>query len=98
MSDALSIFRSLRDYYVRYYETPFAVRDPAVEQERHELLLQDRAIAREPWIEPIPRYADVDHDLAESVSRAGAPPALADLVALGLVGPGRRLRTHQEAA
>jgi Lhr-like helicase len=98
MSDALSIFKSLRDYYVRYYETPFAVRDPAVERERRELLLQDRAIAREPWIEPIPRYIDVDHDLAQSVRNAGAPPELAEFAELGLMGPERRLRTHQEAA
>jgi Lhr-like helicase len=98
MSDAISIFNSLRDYYVRYYETPFAVRDPSVERERRELLLRDGAIAREPWIEPIPRYADVEHDLSESVRLAGAPPELADFAAHGLIESGRRLRTHQEEA
>lgn len=98
MSDALAIYRSLRDYYVRYYETPFAVRNPSVEQERRDLLLRDGAISREPWLEPIPRYETVEHDLEESVRRTGAPAELAELAAAGLVGVGRRLRTHQEAA
>lgn len=98
MSDALSIFDSLRDYYLRYYETPFAVRDAAVEKERHDLLLGDGAVSREPWIEPIPRYREVEHSLVDSARVSGAPEELADFAATGLVGPGRRLRTHQEAA
>lgn len=98
MTDPLTIFENLRDYYVRYYETPFAVRDEAVERERRELLLDPGAIAQEPWLEPVPRYREVAHPLEESCRRAGAGSELADFAQQGLFPPGRRLRTHQEEA
>src|SRR5438874_335114 len=44
LNDALAIFENLRDYYIRYYETPFSVRDEGVERERHDLLLADKTI------------------------------------------------------
>jgi hypothetical protein len=53
MNDPLSVVESLRDFYVRYCETPFAIRDPAVAAEPHQLLLEDKTIAREPWLEPL---------------------------------------------
>src|SRR5579884_2777022 len=98
MSDAISTFRRLRDDYIRYYETPFAVRDEAVMRERHELLLEDGVIAREPWIEPIAPYKNVPHDFGESCSIAGADPDLALFAPLGLLDPRFALRTHQEGA
>src|SRR5688572_7139264 len=98
MSDALRIFDRLRDEYIRYYETPFSVRDDGVMRERNALLLEDGVIAREPWIEPIAPYKNVPHDLAESCRRASAHPDLAALAPLGLLDPRFSLRTHQEEA
>ncbi len=80
MPDALTIFDRLLDQYVRYYETPFAVRDEAIQEERHRLLLQEGTVSREPWIEPVPPYANVDRSLAESVALASADPDLALLL------------------
>ena len=45
VSDALTIFDSLIDQYIRYYETPFAVRDEGVQAERHRLLRQEGTIS-----------------------------------------------------
>lgn len=98
MNDALAIFENLRDYYIRYYETPFSVRDEGVERERHDLLLEDKTISREPWLEPIAPYATVDHELAKSCEVAGAPEELADFAACGLIPADRRLYVHQEQA
>ena len=98
MNDALGIFEELRDYYVRYYETPFSVRDAGVERERHDLLLEDKTISREPWLEPIAPYATVDHDLATSCEKAGVPAELADFAACGLMPSDRNLYVHQEQA
>src|SRR3712207_3197188 len=96
MSDALTIFDGLLDQYIRYYETPFAVRDDSVQAERHRLLRQEGTISREPWIEPVPPYANVPRTLAESVDFADADPDLADLAPLGLIDPSFSLRAHQE--
>ena len=98
MSDALTIFDSLRNEYIRYYETPFSVRDKGVMEERHARLLEDGVISREPWIEPIAPYKNVPHDLQESCRIAGAHADLAEFAQLGLLDPRFSLRTHQEAA
>jgi ATP-dependent helicase YprA (DUF1998 family) len=98
VNDPLGIFDALRDYYIRYYETPFSVRDPGVEAERHQLLLSEKTISREPWIEPIAPYLTVDHDLAQSCELAGVTPKLAEFAARGLIPAGRSLYTHQEQA
>jgi ATP-dependent helicase YprA (DUF1998 family) len=98
LNDALGIFDQLRDYYVRYYETPFSVRDAGVEKERHSLLLEDGTISREPWLEPIAPYATVGHSLGSSCERAGAPAQLAEFAACGLMPPNRSLYLHQEQA
>jgi len=98
MPDPLSIFDSLREQYIRYYETPFSVRDRAVQRERSGLLREDKAIAREPWLEPIPPYANVPHGLAESCRLSGAHADLAEFAALGLIDPAHTLRLHQEQA
>jgi Lhr-like helicase len=98
LNDALSIFENLRDYYVRYYETPFSLRDAGVERERHKLLLEEGTIAREPWLEPIAPYAAVSHDLSSSCQAAGAPQELTDFASCGLIPSERPLYVHQEQA
>jgi hypothetical protein len=98
MPDALTIFDKLRAQYLRYYDTPFAVRDEAVMTERRRILEADRGISREPWLEPIAPYATVQHDLASACAAARADPDLAEFAALGLLPPGARLRTHQAEA
>src|SRR4051812_6099810 len=98
MHDALTIFGTLRDEFLCYYETPFAVRDPSVMRERRALLEEDAAIAREPWLEPVAPYASVPHALEESCRRTGAAAELAEFAQLGLIDPSHTLRTHQEHA
>ena len=95
MSDALSIYDELKSQYLRYYDTPFAVRDEAVLQERRNLLLQDAAISREPWLEPIAPYAGRPEAFAESCAQAGSHPDLAGFASPGLLPAGAHLRTHQ---
>lgn len=96
--DAISIFQELREQYIRYYETPFSVRDAGVQAERGALLRQDAVISREPFVEPIPPYKNVLHDLAESSARAGADADLAAFASCGLIDPRFKLRVHQERA
>jgi len=100
LPEPLEIFSALRDYYVRYYETPFSVRDASVEQERRELLLQDGVISREPWLEPLVPYATTGRDLAESCRLASVSPELPEFATLeqGLIPAGRPLYVHQEQA
>ncbi|MGE0025595.1 MAG: DEAD/DEAH box helicase [Thermoleophilia bacterium] len=92
----MSLFDSLLGDYVRYYETPFALRDQDIARERSRLLWQDGVIHRRPWLEPVARYEVVDRSLRESMAEAGAPDELADFITPGLFLADARLRTHQE--
>lgn len=96
--DPLGTFDRLREAFFRYYETPFALADPALEQERHDLLDRDGGVYRLPLIELRPEYATAAHELAESVAAAGAPHELAEFAATGLIPAGRTLYRHQEDA
>lgn len=95
MADPLTIHERLTEQYLRYYDTPFSVRDESVMRERRALLEEDGAIQREPWLEPIAPYRARSDALPEACAAAGAHPDLAEFASIGLLPPDARLRTHQ---
>ena len=95
MTDPLTIHDRLTEQLLRYYDTPFAVRDESVMAERRALLTAEGAISREPWLEPIAPYAQRRETFAESCSAAGAHEDLAEFASIGLLPADAHLRTHQ---
>src|SRR4051794_32513478 len=89
-------FRSLREGLFRYYETPFALRSEVLEKERRRLLDRDGVSWRKPFVEPIRDWRNAPGSIAEALAKAGAPAALADLVAAGLMEGVPSLRLHQQ--
>jgi ATP-dependent helicase YprA (DUF1998 family) len=85
--DAASLFQALRDYFFRYYETPFALADHRLEAERRRLLNADDVTWREPWLEPIRDFQASGQTLEDSCAAAGAPQELAQFARAGLVPP-----------
>lgn len=98
MTDVLKVFNGLRDYYFRYYDTPFAVAHQGVMEERRELLDRDGVTYREPWIEVLREYVSAPGDLDSSFGRVGGPPELGTFAKLGLLQDVEQLWAHQEAA
>ncbi len=100
LTDAIQAFETLREYFFRYYDTPFALADEAVQKERLALLDQDGASWREPWIEPLRDYQAAGRDVHGSCAAVGAPEDLADFARCGLVPAGviEQLYKHQEDA
>ncbi|WP_334131827.1 DEAD/DEAH box helicase, partial [Silanimonas lenta] len=96
--DAIGVFKALLSDYLRYYETPFAVRDEGIARERRRLLETEGVIHRRPLLEPVARYEEVPEPLGESCREAGAHEDLAEFVVPALFPPGARLRTHQAEA
>jgi hypothetical protein len=92
------MFENLLEHYMRYYETPFSVRDEMVAAERGELLRTEGEIHREPWLEVLPRFRSCDRTIAESCQRVGAPEELAQLAVPGLLPADAQLYLHQEQA
>ena len=99
MLDAIGTLKALEDDYVRYYETPFALRDEGLSGERSQLLRSDGVISRPAWVEPVAPYVPSRVTVEESLSDSGVPEETASLVRAGLLTPDvRRLHLHQEQA
>ena len=56
MTNPIAAFRSLRDTYFRYLDSPYDLRYPELVQERQRLLDVDGRLYRAPLIEPVPAY------------------------------------------
>lgn len=62
MNNPLSLFRNLRDLYLRYLDSPFDLRYADLVRERRALLDRDGYLWREPLIEPVPAYPKCEYD------------------------------------
>ena len=96
MNDPFKIFDELREAYLRYLDSPFRLRYPALMEERRRLLDQDRELYRHPLFEPIVPYELSGQDIHAACSQVGAHRDVAHYVATsGLFPPGRELFQHQ---
>lgn len=96
LTDPYQAFDALRDYFFRYYDTPFSVADERIQAERRQLLDQDGVTYRRPWIEVRPRYVTSTNEVAGSLAAAGGTADLAEFAGLGLLRGVSRLYLHQE--
>ena len=56
MNNPIAVFQRLREIYLRYLDSPLAIRYDSLRDERRALLDEDRRMWREPLIEPTPVY------------------------------------------
>jgi DEAD/DEAH box helicase domain-containing protein len=109
MTNALTMFESLRDTYLRYLDSPFDLRYPDLVAERRQLLDVDGRLYRHPLIEPVPAYQFSGNTFPEAAqSLLGSAWRQADItdistfVSQGLFpaalpnGLRRELYTHQK--
>ena len=85
MTDAMAVFRGLKQAYLRYFESPFDLRFDELVEDRRRLLDRDSVLYRDPLIEPQPPYIGSGRDIvsASAAALGGAPgwspQAVADL-------------------
>ena len=90
-----SVIEYVREGYIRYYDTAFWLRDPAVMAEREAILLSDGVMAREPLIEAVPQYPSVE-PIGDACRRAGLHQSVADNLGRVIFGASNiMLRRHQ---
>ena len=53
-------YKEIKDNFILYVKTAFGTRYDSIEKEREELLRTDQVLAREPWIEALPAYQNVE--------------------------------------
>ena len=71
MQDPVGTFESIRDNFIRYVRTAFLIRNSALDEERKQILedasSSSPALYRNPWIEPVPRYASTRKNFGDLV-------------------------------
>src|SRR5438067_2533931 len=98
-----SVYRSIRDAYLRYIDTAFWLRDPALTAERRHLLEDTDSLFTDVLLEPVLPYDPVV-ELDVVARESGLSLETASLVGGALLGaftpPGHpvRLRQHQADA
>ena len=96
MNDPFKTFDELRAAYLRYLDSPFRLRYPALMKERRQLLDQDRQLYRVPLFEPIVPYELSGVAIHAACSRVGVSSEFADYVAASELFPSNReLFQHQ---
>lgn len=97
--DPIRIEKSIREAYLRYYDTAYWLRDRELANERRALLSADGTVFQEPLIEPIPRYLN-GSSIGDICSDLGFDSDLAAELANVMFGgePEFELRKHQEIA
>ncbi len=96
MNDPFLTFDELRNAYLRYLDSPFWLRYPAIMEERTSLLDQDRQLYRHPLFEPIVPYESSGMTVRAACSHLGASQEIAEYVESGGLFPAEReLFQHQ---
>lgn len=96
--DVGTLHRELLDTYVRYVDTPFRLRHPALAEERRRLLRSPGTIQQPPIFEFLPGYQQIDGTLRDAVTAAGFQADVAEFLEAGLWSHGDRPYTHQATA
>ncbi len=98
MPDVFGVFDSLRDYFFRYYDTPFSLRDGLLQGERRAMLDAKGVSWQEPWIDLLRDYDVKGTSVKESLEGTGAHEQLAEFAELGLLADIPSLYRHQAEA
>src|SRR3954463_1034984 len=95
----LYVYDAIKDAYLRYYETAFRLRDPALRAERRALLEEPGVVFTDPLIEPVLPYPS-EETLVDVCDEVGVGRQVGERLADMLFGAGPefRLRAHQATA
>jgi len=55
-------YKEIKENFILYVKTAFGTRYDSIEKEREELLNTDSIVSREPWIEPLPSYNNIERN------------------------------------
>ena len=92
-----TMYDSLGDAYLSYYDTAFRIRDEGIQGERRKLLSEKGILFTEPLLEPVPDYLSY-HTVGQVASRIGLDDEQRELLSQTVFGGTSEfpLRLHQE--
>ncbi len=92
-----AVHGQLADYFQRYYDTAYSLRDSSVGEELRALLRTPGVLFQEPYLELLPQYVQSSQTLEELTAEIGLPE-ISGLLGAGLLRGIPRLYTHQADA
>lgn len=95
MNDPFATFEHIREAFLRYLDSPFRLRYPALMEERRALFDQDRQLYREPLFEPIVPYASSALSIHAACADLGVSRDAGEFISCGLFPAERTLYSHQ---
>jgi len=91
----LHIFKNLKEMYIRYMDSPFAIGHPSLASERRSMLNQEGVIHQLPYIEAMPYFVSSNRTVAEVSSELSISDDFPSFSANGLFPPNLYLHEHQ---
>lgn len=89
MRNPIQAFEKIKENFILYIKTAFSTRYVDFEEERENLLHQDKVFARAPWVEPLPTYksSNLKVDQIKDINlTSGELQTFKKIVSAGLVG------------
>jgi DEAD/DEAH box helicase domain-containing protein len=95
MDDILGIFNNMKEVYMKYLDSPFALGDERLSSERRSLLEEEGTIYQYPYIESLPPYESSEKNIIEACKSVGFPAEYGDFIDVGLFKKEFDLHSHQ---
>lgn len=96
--DVRTLHSELLEAYIRYVDTPFRLKHPALTEERRRLLEEPGTIQQPPILEFMPGYQQTQGTLANAVHDAGFDADVTEFLRRGIWTHDERPFTHQAQA
>jgi DEAD/DEAH box helicase domain-containing protein len=95
MKDVHGIFNRMKDMYIRYMNSPFALGHEKLMAEREAILQQEGNIYQYPYIEALPPYKSSTLNVESACKKIGWPTYFGDFSTKGLFDRDHYLHLHQ---
>jgi DEAD/DEAH box helicase domain-containing protein len=95
MNDVLGVFNRMKEMYIRYMNSPFALGHEKLMAERESILQEEGNIYRYPYIEAMPPFKSSGKNVEESCKTIGWPTDFGEFASKGLFSKNHNLHLHQ---
>ncbi|MBS9806377.1 DEAD/DEAH box helicase [Bacillus toyonensis] len=95
MNDVLGAFNRMKEMYIRYMDSPYALGHEKLMAEREEILSKEGNIYQYPYIEAMPPFKSSNKNVVNSCESIGWPTDFGEFASKGLFGSNHNLHLHQ---
>ncbi|RSK27609.1 DEAD/DEAH box helicase [Bacillus sp. HMF5848] len=95
MEDIIGIFTRMKEMFIRYMDSPFALGHEKLMEERKEILEEEGNIYQYPYIEAMPNFKSSNKNVREACKSIGWSTDFGDFANRGLFNKDHNLHLHQ---